>query len=166
MVRLDLIASKPTTAVDPAEKVEGSSLSCQEHQARGEQSYCPLLRRRMEDKMKEMKQVLVVNNLKMPAHRVERHRNPLSRADSGVDLRHALNAKRGMEEGYQQAKLIAKAAVATRSIFPARSEAKISMSIQMEQLLPSRRYWELYNKIKEWLDELCSGQLQDRANSR
>ena len=85
--------------------------------------------------MEEMRQVLVVNNLKIHTHRigelsfeaaswggskgkramlhydeVESHgvrrtvalgkrRDPLSRVDSDVDLRHALNAKQGREKG-------------------------------------------------------------------
>ncbi|GFS33885.1 hypothetical protein Acr_00g0031080 [Actinidia rufa] len=53
----------------------------------------------------EMRQVLMANNLRMPIHRAEsqgdnqivasgKRKVPPSRADSGVDLRHALNAKR------------------------------------------------------------------------
>ena len=74
-----------------------------------------------------------------------KHRDPPNRADSGVDSRHALNAKRG-RKGDLRAKLVVKAAKAARSILTTRSKARIPRSIQMEQLL--LRYQTFTPKIE------------------
>ena len=63
---------------------------------------------------------------------LERFRDPPSRADSDVDLFHALNAMQGRKEVDLWVKLIKKAAVAERSILPMWPEAKIPRSAQME----------------------------------
>ncbi|GFY84755.1 hypothetical protein Acr_03g0015290 [Actinidia rufa] len=110
---------------------------------------------RMHPEIEEMRQVLMANNLKMFTHRdgkaVKCHRCessqvrgltswrsvPASRANSSVDPHHALNAKQNRREGDLRTKLIVKATATTRSIFPARSEARTPRSAQMEKLLPS-----------------------------
>ncbi|GFY97502.1 hypothetical protein Acr_12g0000430 [Actinidia rufa] len=65
-----------------------------------------------------------------------RCRDPSSCANSGMNLRHHLNATQGREEGDLRAKLVAKVTVAVRLILSVRSEARIPRSVQMEQLLP------------------------------
>ena len=65
-----------------------------------------------------------------------KHKVPPSRADSGVDLSHALNAKRSRGEVTCRQKMVTKAATVARSILPARSETRTPRSAQMEQLLP------------------------------
>ncbi|GFZ14773.1 hypothetical protein Acr_24g0009630 [Actinidia rufa] len=86
---------------------------------------------------KEKRQILIANNLKMPQYcwRIVirgKRKDPLSRAVSGLDLRHELNAKRGKEEGDLWVKLVVKATAAVRSIPTSRSEAWIPGSIQIE----------------------------------
>ena len=71
-----------------------------------------------------------------------KQRAPTKPIHSNMDLHHTLNAKRGQKDGDLLAKLVAKVAATTKTILPARSEARTTKSTPKDHLLP--RYETLF----------------------